>query len=124
MKTNAQAMELNQSYLPEIYNADLSFSQTAIVRYKAIKEHLCCELNGEAVILSLKNGKYYGLNPVASRIWELIQTPLSTDEIQNAILLEYDVESEMCEREVSTFLKQMAAEELIVVINEKVQELF
>lgn len=124
MKTNAQAMELNQSYLPEIYADDLPFSQTAAVRYKAIKEHLCCELNGEAVILSLKNGKYYGLNPVASRIWELIQTPLSTDEIQTSILLEYDVESEMCEREVYTFLKQMAAEELIVVINEKVQELF
>ena len=124
MKTNAQAMELNQSYLPEIYTADLPFSPTEVIRYKAIKEHLCCELNGEAVILSLKNGKYYGLNPVASRIWELIQTPLSTDEIQNSILLEYDVESEMCEREVSTFLNQMAAEELIVVINEKVQELF
>lgn len=111
-------------YISEIYAAEFSLNQTAVVRYQAIKEHLCCELNGEAVLLSLKNGKYYGLNPVASRIWELIQTPLSTNEIQNAILLEYEVESEMCEQEISMFLKQMQAEELIVVINEKVPELF
>lgn len=70
--------------------------------------------------MNLKNGKYYGLNPVASRIWELLQKPLSTDEIRQAILLEYEVESEVCEQEVSAFLSRMAAEELIVVVNEKV----
>lgn len=123
MKTDAHAIERN-NFITEIYASEISNSQNKVVRYQAIKEHLCCELNGEAVILSLKNGKYYGLNPVASRIWELIQTPLSTDEIQNAILREYEVESEMCEQEVSFFLKQMADEELIVEINEKVPELF
>lgn len=111
-------------YISGICAADLAPSKAAIIRYQAIKEHLCCELNGEAVLLSLKNGKYYGLNPVASRIWELIQTPLSTNEIQNAILLEYEVEREMCEQEISVFLKQMAAEELIIVTHEKVTELF
>ena len=116
-------MERNTS-LSEIFTSDLTADEPAVVRYKAIKEHLCCELNGEAVILSLKNGKYYGLNPVASRIWELIQAPLSMDEIQDAILLEYNVESEVCEQEVSGFLKQMTAEGLIVEVDEKVQELF
>ena len=106
------------SILSEIYTPELPVSQPAVIRYKAIKEHLCCELNGEAVVLSLKNGKYYGLNPVASRIWELIQTPLSAEEIQDAILLEYDVESGVCEQEVSGFLNQMTAEELIVEVDE------
>lgn len=123
MKTDAHAIE-RKNYISELYTADLPLSQPKVVLYQAINEHLCCELNGEAVVLSLKNGKYYGLNPVASRIWELIQNPLSTEEIQQAILLEYDVESEMCAQEISIFLKQMAAEELIVIINEKVPELF
>lgn len=123
MKTDAYAIKQN-NYISEICTADLPLNKTMVVRYQAIKEHLCCELNGEAVILSLKNGKYYGLNPVASRIWELIQTPLSPIEIQNAILIEYDVESELCNQAVSTFLKQMEAEGLIEITDEKVIELF
>jgi len=30
------------------------------------------ELDGEAVLLNLKTGIYFGLNPVATRMWQLI----------------------------------------------------
>ena len=92
--------------------------EPAVSRYKAVSEHLCCDLNGEAVILNLKNGKYYGLNGVGSRIWELVQTPISASEIESVIFLEYDVAPELCQRQVSEFLKQMLAEELIEIVNE------
>ena len=123
MKTNTRAVERNNQF-SEAYAADLTFNQKEMVRYQAIREYLCCEVNGEAVVLSLKNGKYYGLNPVALRIWELIQTPLSANEVEKAILLEYKVENEVCEQAVATFLKQMAAEDLIILINEEAPELF
>ena len=38
-------------------------------------------LEGEAVILSLHDGIYYGLNSVGLRIWELIQQPRSLGSI-------------------------------------------
>ena len=123
MKTNVQATK-QISGSTQTQAAGLQSIAATTTRCQAIKEHLCCELNGEAVILSLKNGKYYGLNPVASRIWELIQEPRTPAEIQNAILLEYEVESEICRREVSAFLTQMAAEGLVLVIDEKARELF
>ena len=93
-------------------------------RYKAISEHLCCDLNGESVILNLKNGKYYGLNGVGSRLWELVQTPISSSEIESVILPEYDVALELCRRQVSEFLKQMLTEELIEIVHETDSEIY
>jgi len=39
------------------------------------KDQVSCDLAGEAAILNLKNGVYYGLDPVGARIWNLIQEP-------------------------------------------------
>lgn len=83
------------------------------LRYKAIQEHLCCDLNNEAVILSLENGKYYGINPVGARIWELLQNSATLPEIERALLSEYDVDEEMCRQEIAAFIEQMIAEGLI-----------
>lgn len=90
------------------------------IRFKAVSEHLLSDLNGEAVVLSLRNGKYYGLNPVGSRIWDLLQNPIDAEEIENAILREYAVEREIGTREISSFLNMMIAEELVEIVNEKV----
>ncbi len=94
-----------------------------VTRYKAVTEHLYCDLNGEAVVLSLANGRYYGMNSVAARIWELVQDPRSADEIEQAILLEYEVGREVCRQQVSEFLQRMVAEELLVVIHESGSEI-
>ena len=34
-------------------------------------------LDGEVVMMSIDNGKYYGLDAIASQIWELLETPCS-----------------------------------------------
>jgi hypothetical protein len=59
----------------------------------AVKDQLSCDLAGEAVILNLKSGMYYGLDPVGARIWQLIQVPMAVKHIQDTILDEYDVEA-------------------------------
>lgn len=87
-------------------------------RYRAIREHLVSELDSKAVILSLKNGKYYGLNKVGLAIWALIQKPSTIAEIEEALLQEYTVDKEICRREVIEFLVTMVDEELIEVNEE------
>jgi len=52
-------------------------------RYRAIKEHLLSELNDEAVILSLKNGKYYGLNSVGFTVWTNVLEAATLSEIES-----------------------------------------
>jgi Coenzyme PQQ synthesis protein D (PqqD) len=87
--------------------------------FSAIKDHLYSELKDEGVILSLKNGKYYGLNEVGRSIWQIIQSPVTVSEIQTAILEEYEIDEISCREEVITFLKQMIKEELVEIQNEK-----
>jgi hypothetical protein len=83
------------------------------VIYRAISEQLSGDLGGEAVILSLKTGKYYGLNMLGARIWELLQNPISVVAIEATILAEFDVEADECHEEVSSFISLLEAEELI-----------
>ena len=86
--------------------------------FVAIKEHLFSNLNDEAVILSLKNGKYYGLNAVGGSIWGAIQERRTLEQIETIIMSEYDVDSATCRNEVRTFLETMLAEELIETVDD------
>ena len=81
----------------------------------AAKEQVSCDLAGEAAILDLKSGQYYGLNPIGARIWSLIEKPRSIAELLNTLLTEYDVETSQCEKDVLALVKQMAARGLVEV---------
>lgn len=76
-------------------------------------------MQDEAVVLSMATGKYYGLNPVGVSIWKSIQAPAALDEIESVVMSEYEIDQETCHREVLTFLKQMADEKLIEILDEK-----
>ena len=81
----------------------------------ATSEQASSDLEGEAVILSLKSGAYYGLNAVGASIWNLLQEPRTVSEIRDTLLAEYEVESEQCDRELLALLQQLEAEGLIEV---------
>jgi len=81
----------------------------------AAKDQVSCDLAGEAAILNIKNGVYYGLDPVGARIWQLIQQPRSVDEVRETLVGEYEVEPERCAQDLVALLEQLLAEGLIEV---------
>jgi hypothetical protein len=81
----------------------------------ATTDQVSCPLGEESAILSLTNTVYYGLNPVGTRIWNLLQRPRSVGELRDTLLDEYDVESERCERDLLDLLEKMRVEGLIQV---------
>jgi hypothetical protein len=87
---------------------------TAVV---ASKEQASADLGDEAAILSLKDGVYYGLDPVGARIWKLIQTPRTVREVRDALLEEYDVDVSRCEADLIGLLQQLAKNDLIEIVN-------
>jgi hypothetical protein len=91
----------------------LTISDRSVV--VAAKDQVSCDLAGEAAILNIKNGVYYGLDPVGARIWSLVQEPRAVAEIQSAIINEYDVEPERCARDLVGLLEKLLAEGLIEV---------
>ncbi|MEL7588578.1 MAG: PqqD family peptide modification chaperone [Prolixibacteraceae bacterium] len=72
------------------------------------------ELDDHQVMMHLERGKYFGLNPVGKRIWDLIEAPKSFRELTDILLEEFDVTKEQCEQEVRTFLDKAVASAIIV----------
>jgi hypothetical protein len=66
-----------------------------------------CNLAEEAVILDLKAGVYYGLNATGTRVWNLIQQPRTVEQVRDAILDEYDVDADDCERDLLALLQDL-----------------
>jgi len=81
----------------------------------AAPEQVSCPLGDESAILNLKNTVYYGLDSVGARVWSLLQQPRSVRELRDALLEEYEVEEERCERDLLELLEKMRAEGLIQV---------
>jgi hypothetical protein len=83
----------------------------------AAKEQVSCSLGEEAAILHMRSGIYYGLDPVGARIWNLMQEPLTVEELRTAILAEYEVEPAQCEGDLFALLEKLRTEGLIEVRN-------
>lgn len=81
----------------------------------ATKNQVSCDLAGEAAILDLQSGVYYGLDAVGARIWELIQEPKTVTEVRDALLQEFDVEPERCQSDLLALLEQMSQNKLIEI---------
>lgn len=92
---------------------DASLSVHSIV--VVASEQVSCPLGEESAILNLKNSVYYGMNPVGTRVWNLLKQPRSVEELRNTLLREYDVDAELCERDLLELLGRMQREGLIEV---------
>ena len=61
----------------------------------------------EAVMMDVTAGRYYGLNAVASRIWELLETPKTIAQLCAQICEEFEVDAQTCEAEVLKFVQDL-----------------
>ena len=68
----------------------------------------------ETVILHLKNGTYYGLDAVGTRIWALLKEGVKPAEICQRLAADYDVAEETVEADARRFLTELEAHDIIV----------
>jgi hypothetical protein len=61
----------------------------------------------EAVMMSIQAGRYYGLNAVASRIWDLLETPQTVAQLCGGIRQEFEVDAQTCETDVLKFARHL-----------------
>lgn len=77
------------------------------------KGNIVSVMDGEKVILSIQNGKYYSLGQTGSQIWDLIEAPIAVNRLISTLMSEYEVEPADCEGQVITFLGSLLEEGLI-----------
>lgn len=75
--------------------------------------NLVSDMDGEKVMLSIENGKYYNLGEVGGYIWEQLKFPLTFQKLVSHLIEQFDVDRIQCEEQVTTFLQQLLEDGLI-----------
>ena len=73
------------------------------------------DLGGEAIVLSLETGKYYGLDEVGTRMWTLLSQHGQVEPAYRALLDEYDVTEEQLREDMLRFIEELASHQLLQV---------
>lgn len=85
----------------------------AALTYRRADGLLAAAVGDELLMMSVELGKYFNLNPVGSRIWELLETPRSVNSLVEALTAEYDVTPDVARREVERFLGDLEERKLL-----------
>lgn len=93
----------------------LDHDSILVVGQKQVSADFSSDTSKSAVILNLKDGKYYELNEVAARVWNLIQQPRSIQAVLDTILEEYDVEAEQSKADLIALAEDLSKRGLIEI---------
>ena len=72
------------------------------------------ELEGEAVLLNLNTGAYFGLNRVGTTLINLIQGDHSIQIAAEKIAIEYGVSTEIAKHDIKALIQDMLSQGLLV----------
>jgi len=73
------------------------------------------EITGEAVVLNLNDGNFYGMNELATQVWNWIQQPRTVDQLTELLTSEYDVDAGTARGDVIRLLRELKERSLIEV---------
>jgi len=84
-------------------------------KIKISDQVLSQEVSGETVLLDLQSEFYFGLDKTGTRIWELLQSGLSIEELIGKMLDEFEVDRETLEADVNALLGRLLDAGLVSV---------
>jgi hypothetical protein len=90
------------------------FESLLMSRYIRNNQTISGRLHDELVMMDIDQGKYFSLNPVATRIWDLLENYSDIDELCSQLMEEYDVDSTQCIKEVKEHLDEMLKLRLVI----------
>lgn len=73
------------------------------------------DLDGEAVVLEIESGRYFGLNETGTRMWLLLQEHGSVERVLRDLLIEYDVTEERLRKELLSFVDTLSSQRLLQI---------
>lgn len=72
-------------------------------------------LDDEAVLLDASSGRYYRLNEVGMRVWELAAGAPTLGDVHRSLLNEFEVDAELLWRDLARLVEELEAEGLTSV---------
>jgi coenzyme PQQ synthesis protein D (PqqD) len=71
------------------------------------------DLDGEAVVLDLATGTYFGLNDIGTRIWQLVAQQKTLIEVVAVLEHEFDAPVDRLEADLRDFVDRLVAKGLL-----------
>ena len=78
-------------------------------------------IDGEAVVVNLKDSTFHTLNPVATFIWERADGQIKGKQIIEKICEEFEVDWDTAERDCQEFFGQLISKGLVVLSQNPVE---
>jgi len=79
------------------------------------REPVAVDVDGGVVMMSIAREKYYSLDGVGGRIWELVREPRSIGALCLQLSTEFDVDPAVCRADVEEFVTRLLEEGLVEV---------
>ncbi len=73
------------------------------------------DMDGEVVILEVESGRYFSMDPVGSRIWNLLAELGDTDRVVEQMSSEYAVDKATLRRDIDDLVGRLAQAGLLTV---------
>jgi hypothetical protein len=73
------------------------------------------EVAGEAVLLELESGRYFGLDAVGTRIWALLSDHRHLDPVYRELLAEFEAPPEQLRDDLCSFVDELVSRSLLEV---------
>ena len=86
-------------------------------KYIRKQDTISGRLHDELIMMDIDKGKYFALNPIATRIWDLLENSLSLEDLCGLLMNEYEVNAVQCREEVETHLVEMTKMKLVKVLD-------
>jgi len=77
-------------------------------------QFLFTEVDGESVVMNIENGKYFGMNSVATDVWFLLEKNMTYNEIIKSLLSSYEVDEKTCRDDTRPIIARMILSTLLV----------
>ena len=74
---------------------------------------LTAEVDGEIVMMSIEQGRYYGLDDIGSDIWRRIEPPCSFAALIDKLVADYDADRATIVADVQTMLGRMVEQDVV-----------
>lgn len=88
------------------------------MKWQISSETLHSKIDDEVILMSIEADSYFGLDPIASRIWELLEQPKTLDELVALLMEEYEVDASTCTEDVRALLGDLQDKGLVVQTQE------
>ena len=103
----------------ETLNVELEFKEkekekTRARHFVRRKDLIAQSLEGELVMLDMQSGNYFGLDPIASKIWDYLASPKDIKTLCQSLMQEYEVGEDECQADVCSFISDLLDKGMVV----------